>query len=139
MGRSYRRATMPWALLSFTMSVVWIGFTFTIPSVVMGVTFIAAGTSIPDLLSSVIVAKKGRGDMAVSSSIGSNIFDILVGLPLPWLSYTIYHDCAVNVIATSLEVSVCVLLGMVCAVIVMIHCSNWVMTRRLGMTMFFFY
>ena len=25
--------------------------------------------------------------MAVSSSIGSNIFDVLVGLPLPWLIY----------------------------------------------------
>jgi len=51
----------------------------------MGITFIAAGTSIPDLITSVIVARQGHGDMAVSSSIGSNIFDILVGLPLPWI------------------------------------------------------
>ena len=61
-----------------------IGNTLTIPPVVMGVTFLAAGTSVPDLLSSVIVARMGEGDMAVSSSIGSNIFDILVGLPFPW-------------------------------------------------------
>ena len=47
---------------------------------VMGLTFLAAGTSIPDLLTSVIVAKKGFGDMAVSSSVGSNLFDITVGL-----------------------------------------------------------
>jgi len=46
---------------------------------VMGLTFLAAGTSIPDLITSVIVAKKGYGDMAVSSSIGSNIFDITIG------------------------------------------------------------
>ena len=46
---------------------------------VMGLTFLAAGTSIPDLITSVIVAKKGFGDMAVSSSVGSNIFDITVG------------------------------------------------------------
>lgn len=44
-----------------------------------------AGTSIPDAVSSVAVAKVGEGDMAVSSSIGSNIFDILVGLPIPWI------------------------------------------------------
>jgi Ca2+/Na+ antiporter len=46
---------------------------------VLGLTIIAAGTSIPDLITSVIVAKKGFGDMAVSSSVGSNIFDITVG------------------------------------------------------------
>ena len=45
----------------------------------MGLTFLAAGTSIPDLITSVLVAKQGLGDMAVSSSIGSNIFDITVG------------------------------------------------------------
>jgi Ca2+/Na+ antiporter len=43
---------------------------------VLGLTLLAAGTSVPDLLSSVIVAKRGEGDMAVSSSIGSNIFDV---------------------------------------------------------------
>ncbi len=46
---------------------------------VTGSTLLAAGTSVPDLISSVIVARKGYGDMAVSSSIGSNIFDITVG------------------------------------------------------------
>lgn len=42
-----------------------------IPIEVMGLTFLAAGTSVPDLITSVIVAKKGLGDMAVSSSIGT--------------------------------------------------------------------
>lgn len=42
-------------------------------------TILAAGTSIPDLITSIIVARKGYGDMAVSSSIGSNMFDITVG------------------------------------------------------------
>lgn len=45
----------------------------------MGLTIIAAGTSIPDLITSVVVARQGLGDMAVSSSIGSNIFDVTVG------------------------------------------------------------
>ena len=46
---------------------------------IMGLTFLAAGTSIPDLITSVLVARKGFGDMAVSSSIGSNLFDVTIG------------------------------------------------------------
>ena len=57
----------------------------------MGLTILAAGTSIPDLITSVIVAKKGFGDMAVSSSVGSNIFDITVGLPVPWMLFSATH------------------------------------------------
>ena len=48
-----------------------LGRVFQIPIEVMGLTFLAAGTSVPDLITSVIVAKKGLGDMAVSSSIGT--------------------------------------------------------------------
>lgn len=58
--------------LSYIM--VWmaevIGALIKIPQAIMGLTFLAAGTSVPDLITSVIVAKKGFGDMAVSSSIG---------------------------------------------------------------------
>lgn len=56
-----------------------------IPPVIVALTILAAGTSAPDLIASVIVAKQGRGDMAISNAVGSNIFDILVGLGLPWL------------------------------------------------------
>ncbi|ERL92314.1 hypothetical protein D910_09631 [Dendroctonus ponderosae] len=79
--------------VTFLGSIVWIaaysylmvwwanrtGQTFGIAPEVMGLTFLAAGTSIPDLITSVIVARKGFGDMAVSSSVGSNIFDVTVG------------------------------------------------------------
>lgn len=56
-----------------------VGETFWVTEEIMGLTILAAGTSIPDLITSVIVARKGLGDMAVSSSVGSNIFDITVG------------------------------------------------------------
>ena len=38
-----------------------------------------------DCLSSVLVARDGFGDMAVSNAIGSNVFDINLGLGLPFL------------------------------------------------------
>ncbi|KAI5163808.1 Sodium/Potassium/Calcium Exchanger 1 [Manis pentadactyla] len=69
------------AMFSYLM--VWwahqVGETIGISEEIMGLTILAAGTSIPDLITSVIVARKGLGDMAVSSSVGSNIFDITVG------------------------------------------------------------
>ena len=52
--------------------------TLRVPVAVSAVTLLAGGTSVPDLLSSYVVAKKGEGDMAVSGSIGSNIFDVTV-------------------------------------------------------------
>uniref|UniRef100_A0A8C6CFZ2 Sodium/potassium/calcium exchanger 1 n=1 Tax=Moschus moschiferus TaxID=68415 RepID=A0A8C6CFZ2_MOSMO len=70
------------AMFSYLM--VWwahqVGETIGISEEIMGLTILAAGTSIPDLITSVIVARKGLGDMAVSSSVGSNIFDITVGV-----------------------------------------------------------
>ncbi|XP_054548823.1 sodium/potassium/calcium exchanger 1, partial [Talpa occidentalis] len=73
------------AMFSYLM--VWwahqVGETIGISEEIMGLTILAAGTSIPDLITSVIVARKGLGDMAVSSSVGSNIFDITVGSPKP--------------------------------------------------------
>ncbi|XP_031517331.1 sodium/potassium/calcium exchanger 2 isoform X3 [Papio anubis] len=67
----------------FSYLMVWwahqVGETIGISEEIMGLTILAAGTSIPDLITSVIVARKGLGDMAVSSSVGSNIFDITVG------------------------------------------------------------
>lgn len=56
-----------------------------LPPLIVSLTLIAAGTSAPDLIASIDVAEDGRGTMAVSNAVGSNIFDILVGLGFPWL------------------------------------------------------
>lgn len=37
-----------------------IGFTLGIPDVIMGITFLAAGTSVPDCMASLIVARQGK-------------------------------------------------------------------------------
>ena len=58
----------------------------------LGITFIAAGCSVPDLVIACIVARAGQGDVAVSSSFGSNLFDITVGLPLPWLLFMLIYQ-----------------------------------------------
>lgn len=61
-----------------------------IPDSVMGLTFLAAGTSVPEAVSSVIVTSQGHGAMGISNSIGSNTFDILLCLGLPWFIKAYY-------------------------------------------------
>nr|XP_005513230.2 ras and Rab interactor 2 isoform X2 [Columba livia] len=104
-----------WFMVTFASSTLWIaafsymmvwmvtiiGYTLGIPDVIMGITFLAAGTSVPDCMASLIVARQGMGDMAVSNSIGSNVFDILIGLGLPWALQTL----AVNYGSYELEAS----------------------------------
>lgn len=118
------RLTMPdvktekyrnWYPLTFLISMLWISFysyfmvwmiviigaTLGIPDTVMGLTFVAAGVSVPDALSSIAVIKEGYGDMAVSNAVGSNVFDILICLGLPWFIQTaiIKPGSHVNVIS----------------------------------------
>mmetsp|Transcript_8303 Transcript_8303/g.20431 ORF Transcript_8303/g.20431 Transcript_8303/m.20431 type:complete len:754 (+) Transcript_8303:277-2538(+) len=143
-----------WCVVSFFLSIAWIGGfsyymvdwaeivgnTFGIPDELMGLTVLAAGTSVPDLLSSVIVARRGQGDMAVSSSVGSNIFDILVGLPIPWIIYSASKKGSpVYIGAEGLLRSLLILIGMLVLVITSVHFQGWRLTKILGGIMFFFY
>jgi len=59
-----------------------------IPDAVVGVTVSAAGTSLPNYVASKVAAQNGFGNQAVSNAFGSNTFNIMVGLGLPWLLYT---------------------------------------------------
>ena len=44
----------------------------------IGVSIVALGTSLPELISSLIAVKKGHGEMAIGNVFGSNIFNILM-------------------------------------------------------------
>ncbi|XP_059512543.1 sodium/potassium/calcium exchanger 2 isoform X8 [Myotis daubentonii] len=130
------------AIFSYLM--VWwahqVGETIGISEEIMGLTILAAGTSIPDLITSVIVARKGLGDMAVSSSVGSNIFDITVGLPLPWLLYTMIHRFRpVAVSSNGLFCAIVLLFIMLLFVILSIALCKWRMNKVLGFIMFGLY
>ncbi|XP_040894336.1 sodium/potassium/calcium exchanger 1-like [Toxotes jaculatrix] len=130
------------AIFSYLM--VWwahqVGETIGISEEIMGLTILAAGTSIPDLITSVIVARKGLGDMAVSSSVGSNIFDITMGLPVPWFLYSSFHGLApVAVSSNGLFCAIVLLFLMLLFVIISIASCKWKMNKALGSTMFLLY
>jgi len=132
--------------IAFIMSILWIaifsyfmvwwatlaGVTLGISDAVMGLTFLAAGTSVPDLITSVLVAKEGKGDMAVSSSIGSNLFDVTVGLPVPWLLYTIIFQKPMEVNSVGMGCSIGMLFIMLLLVFISIMAFKWEMTKAMG-------
>lgn len=65
-----------------TNSSVAIARSFGISELVIGLTLVAAGTSLPELASSVVASLKGEQDIAVGNVVGSNIFNILAVLGL---------------------------------------------------------
>lgn len=54
---------------------------------IISLTIIAFGTSLPELVTSVVSSKKGESDLAIGNIIGSNIFNIGVVLGIPILIY----------------------------------------------------
>ncbi|XP_066958694.1 sodium/potassium/calcium exchanger Nckx30C-like isoform X11 [Macrobrachium rosenbergii] len=153
--------------VTFIGSIVWIaifsylmvwwatltGEALNIDSEVMGLTILAAGTSVPDLITSVIVARKGFGDMAVSSSVGSNLFDVTCGLPIPWLLHALSQVIGnyikkkenpwsvkpIEVNSEGMACSIMMLFSMLMFVIISIACSKWKMNKGLGAAMFVLY
>jgi len=130
-------------IAAFSYLMVWwatvAGDTAGIPPAVMGLTFLAAGTSVPDLITSVLVAKQGKGDMAVSSSVGSNIFDVTVGLPLPWLLWTIANGTGLSVSSTGAACYITLLFVMLILVFLAILIFKWNMTKTMGGVMLVLY
>ena len=142
-----------WFPVSFLFSICWIaafsylmvwwatlvGDALGISDAVMGLTFLAAGTSVPDLITSVLVAKEGKGDMAVSSSIGSNLFDVTVGLPLPWLIFCAVNQKAIDVNSTGMGCNIAMLFAMLLIVFISILAFKWKMTKVMGGIMLVLY
>ena len=50
--------------------------TFGLSEALIGLTIVAIGTSLPELVTSVVAARKGESDIAVGNVIGSNLFNI---------------------------------------------------------------
>ena len=133
-------------ILTFFISIIWItvlswvlvesailgAHILGIPSVIIGLTILAAGTSIPDLLSSIIVAKKGKAGMAISNGIGSNIFDILFGLGFPWLIAYIFLGEKIVVDTENLNNSIALLFITVITILFLFIIRKWKMGKYSG-------
>ena len=76
----------------------------------MGITLLAIGTSLPELTTVVMAARKGNTDLAIGNVIGSNLFNILFALPVSALVRPMHYNIALNADIEVLGVSLIVLI-----------------------------
>jgi Ca2+/Na+ antiporter len=106
-----------------------------IPDAVIGFTVSAAGTSLPNYVASKVAAENGFGNQAVSNAFGSNTFNLMVGLGLPWLLYIAangfdrYHGLRNEGIIES----ILILAGVLATFVIMMVQSNFVILRWHGL------
>jgi cation:H+ antiporter len=61
----------------FVSSAVSIARDFNVPELIIGLTIVAAGTSLPEVATSIMAALRGERDIAVGNVVGSNLFNML--------------------------------------------------------------
>ena len=88
--------------------------TFGISDLVIGLTIVAVGTSLPELASSIIAARKGEHDLALGNILGSNLFNTLavVGIagliaPMPVAPEVLTRDFPVMAALTLVLFAMC--------------------------------
>ena len=71
---------------------------FHIPEILIGLTIVAIGTSMPELIITITSAKKGLGDLIIGNAIGSNLCNILFILGLTAIIQPIKMEKEVKII-----------------------------------------
>lgn len=122
-------AALSWVLVE---SAVALATILNISSAIIALTVLAIGTSVPDMISSIIVAKQGRGGMAISNAVGSNIFDILFGLGLPWFVLLAIKGGSVPVSVENLYSSIILLFATVAVVFFLLLMRHWKLGAKAG-------
>lgn len=121
-----------WGADRLTEGAVAVAERLRVPQIVIGLTIVALGTSMPELCVSVVSALKGAPDLAVGNVVGSNIFNalLIVGVaalvaPMTILRSTVFKDVPCALVAS---------------VVLLMMCQNdWVITRLDGAILFVFF
>lgn len=121
-----------WGADRLTEGAVVVAERLRVPQIVIGLTIVALGTSMPELCVSVVSALKGTPDLAVGNVVGSNIFNalLIVGVaalvaPMTILRSTVFKDVPCALVAS---------------VVLLMMCQNdWVITRLDGAILFVFF
>lgn len=110
-----------------------------LPALIVSMTLLAAGTSAPDLIASVNVARDGRGSMAIANAVGSDIFDVLIGLSVPWLIAITFLSAGTIEIDTSGLMNSIFLLLFTTGLLYLFLYTDRKLTRREGFALLFAY
>ena len=82
-----------------------------VSELIIGLTIVAIGTSLPELAASVASALKGHHDIALGNIIGSNLFNLLAVLPIPALLNPVVLDSEVLLRDYSIMLALTILLA----------------------------
>lgn len=108
-------------LIASSRALVWaasqVAAALGVSELLIGLTIVAVGTSLPELAASVMSALKDQADMAIGAIIGSNMFNLLLVLAIPgfWgtlsLQSEVLHRDLVAVFVTTLALALAALYG----------------------------
>lgn len=103
-----------WGADRLTDGAVGIATRLNIPQIVIGLTIVAMGTSMPEFCVSLVSALKGTADLAVGNVVGSNVFNalLIVGVtalvaPMTIMRQTVRKDIPFALVASMLLVLMC--------------------------------
>lgn len=129
--------------------IVWmltaLGVTLGVPEIVMGLTFLAAGSTTPEAVSSLISVRKGESGIGVSNSLGANSLAILLSLGVPWFIKNCINynktDGTNAIILTSqgIEYTIFILMASTIGLFVVLSFSGYRLTKRAGIALFTVY
>ena len=94
-----------------------IALAFGMSETLVGLTIVAVGTSLPELVTSIVAARKGESDIAIGNVVGSNIFNILFVL-------------AVSAVITPMGVNALCLIDLIILIAVSLFAYGFCITKK---------
>ncbi len=105
-----------------------------VDELIIGLTIVAAGTSLPEVATSIVAAFKGERDIAVGNVIGSNIFNILTVLGVS--SIVSPNGISVSLAAMNFDIPIMIAVAAVC---LPVFFATYEIGRLVGSLFFFSY
>lgn len=104
-----------------------IALTFGMSETLVGLTIVAIGTSLPELVTSIVASSKGQNGMAVGNVVGSNIFNLLMILGI---------SCTLHPIAVTFESVIDILILFTANILIYVFCkTSGKLNRKEGIIM----
>ncbi|KRG07049.1 sodium/potassium/calcium exchanger 4 [Drosophila mojavensis] len=126
--------------------IVWMltafGVAIRVPTIVMGLTFLAAGSTMPEAVSSLISLRNGENGIGVSNSLGANSLAILLSLGVPWFVKNCMNygtGIKQQVGTEGIEYNILILILCTIGLFIVLSCSGYRLTKRVGVALFTVY
>lgn len=110
-----------------------------VSELIIGATVVAVGTSLPELAASLTSALKGKTDIALGNVLGSNIFNLLLVLPIAGIIHPTAIDPAAFTRDFGLLMLMSMLLALVCFVGIWRHKDKFSIGKLTGVMLLFIY